>query len=95
MGGVQVNFGRDSGGEGFFPARHAQTPTVSGAQSGESVLWDGGYQVVALRLGKLEKFVVHDSAHEVQTEVAFAGIAAPVAEKSGEWVAPAFAQRFA
>lgn len=95
VGGMEVNEGGDSGVKGFFPARDAQAPTVSRFQARKAGARGGRYQIVAARLGKLEEFVAHDGADEVQTGIVFAGVAAAIAEKSGQGIAPAFRERFA
>lgn len=93
--GVQVNARSHACVEGFFPARHAQTPAVARAQSGKTILRRGRRQIVALGARELQKFVGHHGADEVQAEVVFAGVATAIAQKSGQRVAATFAQRLA
>ncbi len=70
-------------------------PAVACAQSGKAVSRRGRRQVVATLGRKLEKCVGQSSADEVQTEVAFAGVATAVAQKTRGRIAVTFAQRLA
>ena len=56
VGGSQYHYGCGPGLIGFLPAQRAQTPAVSGLETGKAKLWAGRAQIVALRLGEGQKF---------------------------------------
>jgi hypothetical protein len=66
----------------FLPPRCAQTPAITGLQSGKAEVRDGRREIVAAGLRILEKSRGHDGAHGVAAEVLAAGVAAAVAKET-------------
>ena len=90
VGGGQDHNGCGPGLVGFFPAQRAQTPTVSGLESGKAKLRPGCAQVVTLCLGEGQKFFGDLGTHGMQADIFPAGIAAAVPIKTDRSVIEEF-----
>ena len=84
--------GARPGVEGLGPAGRAEAPLVAGLQPGEAVLRHRRQQVVPLAEREVEELLGHAGAHRVRAHVLGTGVAAPVAEESGEGRGAALAQ---
>lgn len=79
----------------FFPARGAQTPLVSGFQTGKLELGARCDQVIAAIETVLKKLGRDGHADRVKAVIHRASVAAPVTEKACQWRVTAILQRAA
>ena len=76
----------------FFPAKHAQAPTISRVQTRKSKLGPSRREVVPAALREREKVGRHHRTHEVSPDVGVTAAAAPIAVKPGQWIVRAVGQ---
>jgi len=66
----------------FLPPGCAQTPAITGLQSGKAEFWDRRREIIAAGLRILKKSRGHNGAHGVTTDVFAAGVTAAVAKET-------------
>jgi hypothetical protein len=89
----QDDGGRNACVKRFFPTQCTQAPTVTSPQAGEPVRRPGCDEVVAPLQGKVQKCLRDFGADDMTPLVLMVSPAAPVPEKSGQWVIGARNQR--
>lgn len=82
----QNHRGRHAGLQGFHPTVGAQAPAIAGFQASEAVFGTRGGEVVAAGLGKRQEVGRDAGADDMGAVVVDAGVAATIAEKSGQGV---------
>ncbi len=84
--GFQNNGGRHTRIKRFSPAHGAQTPAVIGFQSVKAVFGACGHQIIAARLGELQKRGRHPRANHMRPRIVFARVAAPVTKIASQGI---------
>ena len=74
---------------GFFPASGAETPLITGVQSGEAKLGNRLGEIVATIGCKLEEIIGHHRADDMKSQIPLSGIAAAIAEEAGHRIGAA------
>src|SRR5665213_318192 len=95
VGGFKDHRAGGAGALHLEPARSADAPAVSGAETGEAKMRHRRREVVAELRGHGEKLLRHNAADGVNTEVLRRGVATTVAEKSRNGIGAAGFERLA
>jgi hypothetical protein len=80
---------------GLLPARGAETPAVSGFETGETVFRHGGGKIVPSELGELKELGCHFHTNGVRTKILIIGVTTTVAKESRQRISATRLERTA
>jgi len=80
---------------GLLPPRGAETPAVSGLETGETVFRHGGGKVVPSEFGELKELGGHFHTNRVRTIILIIGVTTTVAEESRQRISATGLERTA
>jgi len=76
----------------FFPAQHAQAPSISWLESGKAHVRSGGHQIITATGREFKKLLSHPGTNDVRPMVMCIRVAATISQVSSEWVIRAWNQ---